>query len=91
MPNTKCAIKALRRDKKARERNRSQRRTMKTAITSFKLALSKDNTLTEASFAKMQSLVARAGRKNLIPSGRANRIISRMSIKKREFSTIEQV
>jgi ribosomal protein S20 len=81
MPNKQSPKKMLRRDIKARALNKSQMSNMRTFRKKFEHSLvSGDDT--ESSFRKAQSLVARAGRKGLIPKGRASRIISRMMQKK---------
>lgn len=84
MPNTKSAKKMLRRDIKARARNRSQHKTMKTMLKKFHSSLSGDMSHIETAFRRAQSYAQSAGRKNLIPKGRASRIISRMNLKRIE-------
>jgi len=81
MPNKQSPKKMLRRDTKARLLNKSQMSTMKTFRKKFEHSLVDGGDL-EANFRKAQSLIARAGRKGLIPRGRASRIISRMMQKK---------
>jgi ribosomal protein S20 len=77
MPNHSSPEKMLRRDQVVRMRNRSQLSEMKTYRKKF-LDSANSGKVDLELFKKAQSLVARAGRKHLIPKGRANRIISRM-------------
>lgn len=84
MPNTKSAAKMLRRDTKARIRNKSQQKTIKTAIKKFRASLNSGVEVIETTFMQMQGLVDKAGRKHLIPRGRAKRIVSRLMTKKME-------
>lgn len=84
MPNTKSAKKMLRRDTKARARNRSQVKAIKTAVKKFRASLVTTPDMVETSFAYVQSLVDKAGRKNLMPRGRAKRLVSRLMHKKVE-------
>jgi len=82
MPNHKSPEKMMRRDAIVRMRNRSQLTEMKTWRKKFLASLA-TGAADEELFRKAQSLIARAGRKSLIPRGRADRIISRM-MKKRD-------
>ena len=77
MPNHSSPEKMLRRDQVVRMRNRSQLSEMKTCRKKFLESANTGKPDLEL-FKKAQSLIARAGRKLLIPKGRANRIISRM-------------
>lgn len=73
--------RTLRRDIKARERNKSQKSTMKTFVKKFQTSLA-SGTPDEEAFRKAQSLIARASRKRLIHPGKGSRMISRMMTKK---------
>lgn len=73
--------RTLRRDIKARERNKAQKSTMKTFIKKFKSTLA-SGTPSEELFRKTQSLIARASRKKLIHPGKGSRMISRLMTKK---------
>ena len=77
MPNHSSPEKAMRRDIIARARNKSQLSELKTYRKKFMESVA-TGTPDEALFRKTQCLVARAGRKLLIPKNRASRIISRM-------------
>jgi ribosomal protein S20 len=77
MPDHSSPAKAMRRDAVARARNRSQLSELKTYRKKFLESVAGGTPDLEL-FRKTQSLVARAGRKLLIPKNRASRIISRM-------------
>lgn len=81
MARPKSPARTLRRDTRARERNKSQLRTMKTFVKKFKSTLA-SGTADEQAFRKAQSLIARAARKNLIHKGKGDRMISRLMTKK---------
>lgn len=81
MPCHASPKKMIRRDTKARMRNKSQMSALKTYRKKFEIALTSGNEV-ESAFRKAQSLLARAGRKGLIPRGRADRIIGNLMRKK---------
>ena len=78
----------MRRNELVRTRNKSQLSTLKTYRKKFELSLgSTEGKTVDEAFRHAQSLIARAGRKGLIPKGRASRIIGKMMKKKVEHET----
>ena len=75
MPITKSAIKKLRSDVKKAGFNKSTKTKAKTAIDTFKSALSLET------LAKAFSMVDKAAKKGVLKKGKANRIKSRLSKK----------
>ena len=90
MPNKKSAEKMVRRNEMARIRNKSQMSTLKTYRKKFEQSLNVLDTDVEISFKKVQSLLAKAGRKGLIPKGRASRIIGKLMKKKIAYQSNAQ-
>lgn len=77
MPVHKSPKKMMRRDLKAKMRNKSQVSALRTQKKKFEKAFI-EGSASEETFRKTQSLMARAGRKGLIPKGRASRLIGQM-------------
>lgn len=75
MPITKSAIKKVRADKKKAEKNKSIRSKARTAVESFKSALSLE------ALSKAFSSLDRAAKKGVIKKRKADRIKSRLSKK----------
>lgn len=75
MPITKSAIKKQRADEKKASFNKSTKTKTKTAIDTFKKALTAEN------LSKVFSMVDKAAKKGVLKKGKANRIKARLSKK----------
>lgn len=78
MANHKSAEKRNRQSIKRRERNRSNRSTVKTATQKASEAIRKDAKGSAAVISSTASVLAKAAHKGAIPKGRASRKISRL-------------
>ncbi len=82
MANHVSAIKRARQDIVKRNRNRAQKSTMRTAIKRVHAAIAAgDQDAANAEMRVASSLIARAGRKNIIHKNQASRRISRLNAK----------
>ncbi len=82
MANHVSAIKRARQDIVKRNRNRAQKSTMRTAIKRVHAAIAAgDQDAANAEMKVASSLIARAGRKNIIHKNQASRRISRLNAK----------
>ncbi len=82
MANHVSAIKRARQDIVKRNRNRAQKSTMRTAIKRVQAAIvAGDQDAANAEMKVATSLIARAGRKNIIHKNQASRRISRLNAK----------
>lgn len=80
MPNTKIAKKALRKNLKARVRNRSQRSALRTAVKKVRAAAEgSDATAAQDAFRAATKKLDQAAAKNLIHKNAAARLKSRLS------------
>ena len=82
MPNTKSAIRRVRRVKKQTQVNRIRKSKYKTAIKTMDLFInSKDNTKAKKYFNKFQSILMQVAKSGIINKKTAARKISRISRK----------
>jgi len=82
LANHVSAIKRARQDIVKRNRNRAQKSTMRTAIKRVHAAIAAgDQDAANAEMKVASSLIARAGRKNIIHKNQASRRISRLNAK----------
>ena len=80
MANHASALKRARQDAKIRLANRSQRTAMRTAIKKVQQAVDAgDKEAAAVALKQAQSLIDRAGRKNLIHRNQAARRVSRLN------------
>ena len=80
MANHASALKRARQDAKIRLANRSQRTAMRTAIKKVQQAVDAgDKEAAAVALKQAQSLIDRAGRKNLIHRNQASRRVSRLN------------
>lgn len=80
MANHASALKRARQDAKIRLANRSQRTAMRTAIKKVQQAVNAgDKEAATVALKQAQSLIDRAGRKNLIHRNQAARRVSRLN------------
>ncbi len=80
MANHASALKRARQDAKIRLANRSQRTAMRTAIKKVQQAVDAgDKEAATVALKQAQSLIDRAGRKNLIHRNQAARRVSRLN------------
>ena len=77
MPRIQSAKKALRKSKSAAERNRAQRSELRTALKKVRSATTKAEA--EKALVTANSLLDRAGRKNLVHRRNAARMKSRLA------------
>lgn len=77
MANSNQAKKRARQGDARRDHASSQRSALRTEIRKFRANLSSSTERSE--FSVVQGHIARAGKKNLIPKQRANRIIKRLA------------
>ena len=77
MPRLRSSKKRMRQNAQARERNRKQRATLRTAVKKVRAAASKDDAVAAALTA--ESLLDRAARKRLIHPNAAARQKSRLA------------
>ena len=88
MANHVSAIKRARQDIVKRNRNRAQKSTMRTAIKRVHAAIAAgDQDAANAEMRVASSLIARAGRKNIIHKNQASRRISRLNAKIKALKT----
>ena len=82
MPNTKAAIRRVRRVKKQTQVNRIRKSKYKTAIKEMeKLIMSKDKAKVKKNFPKFQSILMQVAKSGIISRNTAGRKISRISKK----------
>ena len=82
MPNTKSAIRRVRRVKKQTQTNRIRKSKYKTAIKNMEaLVKSKDKTKARQHFAKFQSILMQVAKSGVVNKRTASRKISRISKK----------
>ena len=82
MPNTKAAIRRVRRVKKQTQVNRIRKSKYKTAIKEMeKLIMSKDKAKVKKNFPKFQSILMQVAKSGIISKKTAARKISRFSKK----------
>ncbi len=82
MPNTKAAIRRVRRVKKQTQVNRIRKSKYKTAIKEMeKLIMSKDKAKVKKNFPKFQSILMQVAKSGIISKKTAARKISRLSKK----------
>lgn len=80
MANHASAIKRARQDEKIRALHRTQKSTMRTAIKAVHTAIAAgDQAAANEALKEATSLIARAGRKNIIHSRQASRRVSRLN------------
>lgn len=80
MANHASAIKRARQDEKIRALHRTQKSTMRTAIKAVHTAIAAgDQAAANEALNEAKSLIARAGRKNIIHSRQASRRVSRLN------------
>ena len=77
MPRIKSAKKALRKSKSAAERNRAQRSELRTVVKKVRAATTKAEA--EKALIMANSMLDRAGRKNLVHRRNAARMKSRLA------------
>ena len=82
MPNTKSAIRKVRRVKKQTQTNRIRKSKYKTAVKNMEaLVKSKDKTKAKQYFAKFQSILMQVAKSGVVNKRTASRKISRISKK----------
>ena len=82
MPNTKSAIRRVRRVKKQTQVNRIRKSKYKTAVKQMELHLNaKDNDKAKKYFSKFQSILMQVAKSGIISKNTAARKISRISKK----------
>ena len=82
MPNTKSAIRRVRRVKKQTQTNRIRKSKYKNAIKQMDLLIkSKDKDKAKKYFSKFQSILMQVAKSGVISKGTASRKISRLSKK----------
>lgn len=80
MANHASAIKRARQDEKIRALHRTQKSTMRTAIKAVHTAIAAgDQAAANEALKEATSLIARAGRKNMIHAKQASRRVSRLN------------
>ena len=80
MANHASALKRARQDEKIRALQRTQKSTMRTAIKAVHAAIATgDQAAANEALKAATSLIARAGRKNMIHSKQASRRVSRLN------------
>ncbi len=82
MPNTKSAIRRVRRVKKQTQINKIRKSKYKNAVKHMDLLIkSKDKTKTKKYFPKFQSILMQVAKSGVVSKGKASRKISRISKK----------
>ena len=82
MPNTKSAIRRVRRVRKQAQVNRIRKSKYKNAVKHMDLLIkSKDKTKTKKYFPKFQSILMQVAKSGVVSKGKASRKISRISKK----------
>ena len=78
MPNSKQAIKRVRQNAKRRIHNRATRADLRTEIKRYRVAVKSKDEAAGGILSKVESKLDRAAKRGMIPTGRANRLKSRL-------------